>query len=290
MRNLNLALNCFILIFCINACQPESPKVHYPTPHPNEKPSVFLPGIVSSGSDSLDFNAAFALDGKTFYFSRSIKGKYTIMESVFNGKEWQQPVTSQLFDTSFSNTDPFFSTDGSLYFISNRPKDGNDSIDDYDIYVMRKLNENWKDPERLTINSDSTEYYVSVSHTGNLYFASYRDGNLDLYMSLNKGGQYEKPLLLTALNSLADEHDPLIAPDESYIIFNSSREGGFGQADLYISHRLNGQWQTPINMGAAINTTSYEYCPNFGPDQKYLFYSSEYDVKWISANILNSYQ
>lgn len=278
-----------LLLFVTIACKRESNEINYPKPYPEDKPRVFRKGLVSRGPDSLDFNAAFSPDGAKFLFSRSQGGKYIIMESQFNEKEWTAPVISPLFDTVYSNTDPFFTADGSIYFISNRPQDAADSTDDYDIYVMHKTAKSWKDPERMEINSDSTEYYVSLSRSGNIYFASQRDGNLDLFMSVKEGEHYKNPVNLAMLNSEADEHDPFIAPDESYIIFTSSRKGGFGQADLYISRHVNSQWQKPVNMGAAINTESYEYCPNLSPDNQYLFYSSEFDVKWVSSAILEGY-
>lgn len=260
--------------------------VSYPTPLPDTVAQTFLPGIVSS--DTLDFNAAFSPDGKTFYFSRSYNRKYIILESTNHGKGWTTPVPSPLFDSACSNTDPFFSPDGDLYFISNRPKDATDTIDDYDIYRLPMSGGAARKPERLDeINSDSTEYYVSLSANGNIYFASYRDGNLDLYMSRKKNGHYAKPVSLgPVVNSHDDEHDPLIAPDESWLIFTSGRPGGFGEADLYITFKKNGQWQQPKNMGSRINTGTYEYCPNISPDGKFFFFSSERDVKWISSKVL----
>ena len=269
---------------CILSCFNNGPiSAFYPVPGPDTIAQVFLPGIVSI--DTLDFNAAFSPDGKTFYFSRSHNRKYLILESKYNGEAWTAPVPSPLFDTSYSNADPFFSQEGDLYFISNRPKDPTDTTDDYDIYRLPK---NGQSPERLDkINSDSTEYYVSLSNNGNIYFASYRDGNLDLYMSRKTDGQYEKPVNLgPTINSPADEHDPLIAPDESWLVFTSGRPGGLGEADLYIAFKKDGQWQLPRNMGERINTKTYEYCPNLSPDGKYFFFSSESDVKWISSKIL----
>jgi Tol biopolymer transport system component len=261
-------------------------EINYPGPLPDSTALVFLPGIVSK--DSLDFNAAFSPDGKTFYFSRSQNRKYIILESIFDGQKWTAPVPSPLFDTAYSNTDPFFDTEGSLYFISSRPTSKTDSIDDYDIYRIRKQGARWSEPIRLdAVNSDSTEYYVSVAANGNIYFASYRDGNLDLFISEKKGMDYYPPQHLGPLiNSSSDEHDPLIAADESYLVFTSGRPGGYGEADLYISFRNNGQWGQPRNMGPKINGPTYEYCPNLSPDGRYFFFSSESDVKWISSTIL----
>ncbi len=43
-------------------------------------------------------------------------------------------------------------------------------------------------------------------------------------------------------------------------------------------------------MGGKINTATYEYCPNLSPDGKYFLFSSEMDVKWISAEVLQRLQ
>lgn len=40
-------------------------------------------------------------------------------------------------------------------------------------------------------------------------------------------------------NTDYNNSDPLIAPDESYLIFHSGRPHGFGEHDLYISLKWN---------------------------------------------------
>jgi hypothetical protein len=287
--NKTIVATCLLFITCGITCCKENhapASIAYPQPAPDSLPLVFLPGIVSG--DTLDFNSTFSVDGKTFYFSRSHNRKYVIFETIFKDNKWQEPVISPLFDTLYSNTDPFIAPDSALYFISNRPKDKNDTTADYDIYRLVKQANGYGAPEYLNgVNSDSTEYYVSVSRPGNIYFSSYRDGNLDLYMSRKTNNGYEKPVNLgSVINSPYDEHDPLIAPDESFLVFPSDRPGGLGEADLYISHNINGQWQQPVAMGNGINTKRYEYCPYLTPDGKYFFFSSEYQVKWISNDVL----
>ncbi|WP_207513541.1 TolB family protein [Longitalea luteola] len=272
---------------CFSACSSgTSNTIAYPQPTPDSAAKVFLPGIVSK--DTLDFNATFTADGKTFLFARSQNRKYMIFQSVYSNKQWQPETISPLFDTLYSNVDPFVAADSAIYFISNRPKDNSDTTKDYDIYRMAKLADGYAAPEYLAaVNSDSTEYYVSVSRSGAIFFSSYRDGNLDLYVSKKGVNGYERPVTLgNSVNTQSDEHDPLIAPDESYIVFASDRPGGLGQADLYISYNLNGQWQTPTALGHGINTKTYEYCPYLSPDGKYFFFSSEFNVKWIGSDVL----
>ena len=106
-------------------------------------------------------------------------------------------------------------------------------------------------------------------------------------MSKKLAEGYDEPENLgSVINSVFDEHDPLIAPDESFLVYTSTRSDGFGEADLYISHKENDHWGNPKNMGIGINTKAYEYCPYLTPDGKYFFYSSEYEVKWVSSSVL----
>lgn len=80
----------------------------------------------------------------------------------------------------------------------------------------------------------------------------------------------------------------MIAPDERYLIFTSvDRKDSRGSGDLYYSIRhTDGSWSTAQNMGPRFNTDSYEYCSYLTPDGKYLFYSSNFDVKWICTKYL----
>lgn len=263
----------------------------YPSPKPDSTALKFLPGIVCS--DTLDFNAAFSPDGKRFYFSRSHNRKYLLLESVFDSNKWSAPTPFLPLDTSFSNADPFITPGGPMYFISDMPRNESDTIRDFDIWVIRNHQGKWDKPENIkAVNSDSTEYYVSLAANGNLYFASNRTGGAgehDIYMSKLINGQYTEPENLgPAINSPKMEHDPLISPDENLLIFAAvGREDGFGEADLYYSRRNpGGSWSPAENMGSKINTKTYEYCPNYSPDLQYFFYSSEFDIKWIRNNFL----
>ena len=94
-------------------------------------------------------------------------------------------------------------------------------------------------------------------------------------------------LLGAAINSEQYEADVFISPDESYIIFCSTRENGFGRGDLYVSFKnFDGTWSKTINMGAEINSSNYEYCPFVTKDGKYLFYTSNQDIYWVSTDII----
>ena len=287
----------FLIIIVLNLFQcatnnESTTTINYPEPKPDSAALRFLPGIVST--DSLDFNSAFSIDGKSFYFAHTVKGKFVIYQTIFDGSNWSMPAHAAFSDTNYSEADPFITDDGSIYYISNRPRDASDTIPDFDIWVVRpQPNGGWSALENLqAINSDSTEYYVSLSANGNIYFASNRSGGYgshDIYYSKFVDGKYTTPENLgPSVNSAETEHDPLIAKDERFIVFTAvNRKDGYGEADLYYSLKdENKKWAQALNMGKQINTPTYEYCPYLTPDSKYFFYSSNYDVKWIAAGHL----
>jgi hypothetical protein len=286
-----LLLAGFLVIRCSDVAKDKT-TLSYPHPRPDTTALRFLPGIVCS--EALDFNSCFSPDGTTFYFARSHNRKYSLMETKFNGQDWSSAKPVTFVDTSYSNADPFIATDGSLYFISDMPSDRYDTIKDFDIWKVEPIDSSWGKPINVTeVNSDSVEYYVSLAANGNLYFASNREGSLgehDIFVSRMIDGHYATPENLGPLiNSVNVEHDPLISPDEKILIFTAvGRADGLGEADLYYSTRnsASNAWERSNNLGSKINTKTYEYCPNYSPDMQYLFFSSEYDVKWFPAEQL----
>ena len=60
------------------------------------------------------------------------------------------------------------------------------------------------------------------------------------------------------------------------LYFVSSRPGGFGAADLYVSQRASADdpWGIPINLGPNINTSSGENGPVLSPDGHRLYFNS----------------
>jgi len=66
---------------------------------------------------------------------------------------------------------------------------------------------------------------------------------------------------------------PAISITGDTLIFSSDMDGGYGNSDLYISVRENGQWSKPVNLGEDINTAGNEMFPTFGPDGMLLFSS-----------------
>ncbi len=284
------------LFFCMTAAlpalagearakRPASPP--YASTQPLTEPAIFGEGVISGGY--FDSHPAFTPDGATLYFVRSAANFnfWAIMVSRFSHGRWSEPEVAP-FSGQYADADPFITADGArLYFISRRPLAvGGTPRDNTDIWMMRKAAAgSWGKPQHLDapINSDGDEWYPTLTRDGTLYFGSDRPGGLgktDLYRARPDGDGYAPAENLgSPVNTEADEYEPYIAPDESYLIFMASgRSDSLGRSDLYISYRRDGAWSAPQNLGKRINSSALEYSPKVSPDGRYFFWSSTRNI------------
>ncbi len=66
---------------------------------------------------------------------------------------------------------------------------------------------------------------------------------------------------------------PWVSEDGNVLYFSSNMPGGYGGADLYVSHFADGKWTQPENLGPTVNTPGDEFSPFLWQDQ--LFFSSD---------------
>ncbi|HXG64647.1 MAG TPA: hypothetical protein VNO70_06040, partial [Blastocatellia bacterium] len=265
----------------LRAQNPVTQSHPYASNKPIPEPVLFGEGIVSTAGD--DLNAAFSPDGKTVYFSKNVPVNRmgVILYSEHNNGRWSAPEVAP-FSGQYSDYDPFFSHDGSkLFYISNRPVEAGKPKRDYDIWVVEKTANGWREARNLggPINTEKDEFYPSLAADGTLVFSANRagtKGGFDLYKSKLVDGKYTEPENMgDAINSQFAEIDSYIAPDQSFIVFASyGRPDELGRGDLYISYYRNGAWTKAVNLGNKINSSAREYCPIGSPDGKYFFFTS----------------
>jgi len=147
-----------------------------------------------------------------------------------------------------------------LYYIKNRP------------YYGTTLPE-VEGPTPLKIfNTASDDGYFSLNlKMDSAYFTSDRNGNFDIYLHKKPDGmemsawfnlEYSASALADSVNSPYDDKCPMIFRD--IMVFTSNRPGGLGGFDLYYSMFKKGKWNSPVNLGPGINTSSDEYRPIIG--------------------------
>jgi hypothetical protein len=78
------------------------------------------------------------------------------------------------------------------------------------------------------------------------------------------------------VNSTFNDRGPAISKDGLSLYFASTRTGGFGGEDIYVSQRetRDGEWGSPVNLGPIINTIFDETVPAFSRDGHLLFFAS----------------
>lgn len=261
---------------------------------PSIVPEIFAPDIISKKGE-YEFGSVFNEDATEFFYGVTVNGKEEIRYSKLIGNNWSEPEII-LTHEQYGYNDPFLSPDENrLYFISRRALDGLGKPKDYDIWYVERVDNQWSDPINAgpNINSDTNEYYVSFTNDGTMYFSSNKiASNFDIYSSKFLNGEFQKAIPLSdSINTPDYEADVFIAPDESYIIFCGTRQDGLGRGDLYISFKnTDGTWSKSVNMGERINTKNHELCPFVSKDGKYLFYTSNQDIYWVSAEVLESYK
>jgi hypothetical protein len=261
---------------------------------PGLTPEVFAPGIISKENE-FEFGSVFSADGTEFFYTVDVNGKAEIRYTKLQNAQWTSPE-KLFYHEQYSYNDPFLSPDEQkLYFISSQPQNGTRAKKDIDIWYANKQEDGWSSPINVepTINSDSNEYYISFTDQETLYFSSNiqatQRGDYDIYASLQIDGQFQTPQRLSgSVNTPNYEADVFVAYDESYLIFCSQRPGSYGRGDLYISFKQEDcSWTKAKNMGSAINTPNYEFCPFVTKDGKYFFYSSDQDIYWVSAKVID---
>jgi len=258
-------------------------------------PELFAPGIVSTIYYE-HTSITFSPDGKEIYWSPEFWNPFMtrILVTQLINNEWTSPQVASFSGENW-DSNPSFSSDGKkLYFTSARSaKSGVRSS----LWVVDKKNNGWQEPKPLysLVSSNRSYQGSSVSKNGNLYFSSRQEdsyGERDIYRSLFIDGHFSQPENLgDAVNSESYDAFPYIAPDEQYLLFESSRPGGYGGPDIYISfRRRDGSWTNAVNLGEKINGKGEERFASVSPDGEFLFFSSDrngnMDIYWVDAKLI----
>ncbi len=92
-----------------------------------------------------------------------------------------------------------------------------------------------------------------------------------------RSSSWSEPVNLgPVVNSTLNDQQPAISKDGRSLYFASTRLGGLGAFDIYVSQRASAHdpWGAPVNLGLNVNTTSNEGNPGFSRDGHLMFFQS----------------
>jgi len=241
----------------------------------NSLPIIFSSNRGSSGGqfDLVQGSITYNFDQKT--------GAFTL-----NSGMTSDPFLTSLLSAANTAGDDFgplsiFSLSDGNDYLMLASQNGGQLLDLYYLKYQPQFNNNMPTvhgpfPVKL-LNSSSNEAYISFNaNQDSAYFTSDINGNYDIFLHKRPSGtmldawfnqDYSTSVIVDSINSSSNDKCPFIL--KNFMVFTSNRPGGMGGFDLYYSIFKNGKWNSPVNLGPKINTSSDEYRPVLGYDPQF---------------------
>ena len=183
---------------------------------PGEIPKAFAPDLVTT--INWEYSGVFGPDMKSFYFLRD-QGPNTDMEFVvyeYIHHTWRERLISKRMGQ------PFVSPDGETMHLGRR--------------YMERTDTGWSVVKLLDSPLDTIPIMrLTASARGTYFFDELKEAGCIHYTEVVNGERQSPKLLSETIK--AGSYHPFVAPDESYLIFDSKVYDGYGDSDLFISYR-----------------------------------------------------
>jgi len=206
-----------------------------------------------------------------------------VLSAAFSSIFYDPVPLEAPFTTAGLEDSPFITPDGNNFyfvFVPNMNIPAQQQLADRvsGIYWSQKVGGNWTEPERVWLN-----YYDDVALDGAetilgniMWFASVRAGvkrEIDLYTAELVNGRWTNWANLGEPINVAYEVGELhLSADGNQVYFHSKRAGGKGDMDIWVTSKVNGEWQTPVNV-EAVNSTDGEGWPYLSVDGNELWFT-----------------
>src|SRR3989339_329586 len=275
-KNISLII---LIIFCI--CSAYSQRI--------VKYAENLGPAVNSDCDEL--MPVLSPDGNTLFYCRgecagNIGGQDIWMTRKDSNGAWVDAwnLGTQL-NNKFNNFVASITPDGQKLLLGNVY--AADTLIDRGISISHKLETGaWSIPQKVNIQ----DYYnlnqqssFFLTNDGNVLLMTIeRDdsyGQKDIYVSFRmKNGDWSVPMNIgPVVNTFGDEFSPFLASDGISLYFSSNGCGGFGDADIFVTRRLDStwlKWSKPENIGPDINTPGWDAYYKISPSGDYAYFVS----------------
>lgn len=217
-------------------------------------------------------------------------------QTFFDRYDYSAEILS-LINSSESDISPAI-VKGQLYFSSvvdgNTGQSGNKRRDDgfYNVYYTTIDIKGFPQMLRKPVNGLGNSYHEGpvawCNDTQELFVTMSNFSPKKSNRSMRSGDQVKlKIVIMKEVDetwSIVDElpfnrpeyhfAHPAISKTGDTLIFSSDMEGGYGNSDLYMTIRTDGEWSDPVNLGSEINTAQNEVFPTLGPESTLLFSSN----------------
>lgn len=253
---------------------------------PGNTPQIFAPGIISI-TGRKEYGISISPDGDEMLFAIGNWPSKRTMIIKYENNHWISPDTVS-FSTTRSAEEAIYSPGGQrVYYYAYNPPN---PVGGADLCYSEKNGSIWGEPINLgtSLNTYQDEYHPCVVADSSIYFENAAG---KICYSKYQNGAYLPRILMPPIFNDEDMAwgNPYVSPDESYFIFNSSRPGGYGSTDLYISYKKNdGSWTNPKNLGNIINTSTAECGSEITDDNLYMTYVSNKDIYWVGSDFIDS--
>jgi len=259
---------------------------------PNFTQAIKLNGV---NSDAEEAKPVFSEDGNKMYFVRAyhkentgydkVKSNEDIWEAELDNEGNWTKITNEKSINDEKNNSIIGQGKGSNYYLLNTYQNKKELK--YGIALVKKEAEHqWSDPviipiPKLKYEGNFYDFFITKDEKALLISIKGEDtnGEEDLYVSLNKQGKWSSPINLgTKINTSGYESAPFLSKDNKYLYFSSNgRKDGYGDADIYVSERLNNSWTNwsePKNLGSVINSEKMDSYFTINNKNEYFFSSN----------------
>jgi hypothetical protein len=248
------------------------------------EPRLFAPGIVSHPQYSTH-TYVFLPGGEECVFDYYGETEYQ-MGAFFSTRledgKWIEPEPWEVLSGVDDVFLPRISPDGKTWFFTSRslpmPEGRQGKIP---LFYLKKTGSGWTEPRYLT-----QAIHASATLDGKVYYmVEGRDSGFPGYR-MPEGEGYSKAMLCQPRDYFGSNMAHLVvAPDESYMLFDSDDLPRVGECRLYVSFRKHdGTWTMPMNLGSQIEMNAAMAW--ITPDGKYIFFKAYEDVYWVDARVV----
>lgn len=231
----------------------------------------------SINSDAFEALLVFSKDSSQLFFVREadpnniggIEDQDIWVTNKDENGNWVPAKNFKQLNNKDFNAVVGMSIDGQTIYLYNAYVKKKNQLD-RGIAVSHKKGDKWSSPEKLEIKNFKLEgehfgFFVNMQETHILISCecSGTYGQEDLYVSKKEDdGTWAEPINLgKTINSKGYEISPYLSEDGYSLFYSTDGKGGEGDADIFVSFRLDEtwtNWSEPQNLGNKVNSPDFD--------------------------------